>query len=125
MLFPWTMPGYRPGTGPLTDAQLRAAPLRALLSGVVMTTPLTTSVASSISSVLLLAANPQRRGLSISNSSSSTLHLSFHEPATLTNCFLALPPGAFLLLDQQCIVPNAVHGFWSAADGTAQVTEYV
>lgn len=88
-------------------------------------TPTTTSVASSASSVTILAANANRRGVSIANDSTATLRLSFSTPATSSNAFIVLPPGSFLLLDQQLIVTNAIYGIWSAANGTAQVTEYV
>lgn len=88
-------------------------------------TPTTTSVASSASSVTILASNTNRRGVSILNDSTATLRLSFSTPATTANAFVSLPPGSFLLLDQQLIVTNALYGIWSAANGTAQVTEYV
>lgn len=88
-------------------------------------TPTTTSVASSATSVLILAANANRRGFSIANVSTSTLDLSFSNPATAGNCFIRLPAGAFILLDQQLIVTNAIYGIWASANGTAQVTEFV
>lgn len=88
-------------------------------------TPTTTSVPSSASSVTILAANANRRGVSIANDSTATLRLSFSTPATTSNAFIVLPPGSFLLLDQQLIVTNVIYGIWSAANGTAQVTEYV
>lgn len=88
-------------------------------------TPTTTSVASSASSVTIQASNANRKGLSVSNISTAKLYLSFTSPATTTNCFIEVPAGAFLLLDQQCIVTNAIYGIWASANGTAQVTEYV
>lgn len=88
-------------------------------------TPTTTSVSSSATSVTILAANANRRGLSIANDSTATLRLSFATPATSANAVLVLQPGAFILLDQQLIVTNIIYGIWSAANGTAQVTEYV
>jgi len=87
--------------------------------------PVTTSVASSATSGLILAANINRRGFSISNMSTAKLYLSYSTPATTANCFIEMPAGAFLLLDQQLIVPNAIYGIWASANGTAQVTEYV
>jgi hypothetical protein len=87
-------------------------------------TPTTTSVASSASSVAILASNANRKGLSISNVSSATLYLSFSGTATIANCFIALPAGGFILLDQQLIVTSAISGIWSSANGAAQVTEY-
>jgi hypothetical protein len=88
-------------------------------------TPTTSSVASSASSTLILAANTNRKGFSVSNISTSNLFLSFTNPATTTNCFIQIPANSFLLLDQQLIVPNAIYGIWTAANGTCQVTEYV
>lgn len=88
-------------------------------------TPTTTSVASSATSVTILASNELRRGVSIANDSAETLRLSFSTPATAANAFIVLPPGSFLLMDQHLIVTNAIYGIWSAANGTAQVTEYI
>ena len=88
-------------------------------------TPTTTSVASSATSVTILAANTNRRGLSIYNASTAVLNLSFSTPATTANSFVQLPAGAFILLDTQLIITNAVYGIWASANGTAQVTEYV
>lgn len=88
-------------------------------------TPTTTSIASSATSVTIRGANANRKGISVHNLSTATLYLSFTTPATTTNSFIAMTPGSFLLLDQQLIVANAIYGIWSAANGTAQVTEYV
>jgi len=88
-------------------------------------TPTTTSVASSATSVTILTANVNRKGFSISNISTSNLYLSFTNPATVTNSFIEVPAGAFLLLDQQLIIGNVIYGIWASANGTAQVTEYV
>lgn len=94
-------------------------------TSVAVRTPTTTSVASSATSVTILAANSNRRGFSISNISAEKLYLSFTAPASTANCFIEVPPGAFLLLDQQLMVTNAIYGLWAAANGAAQVTEYV
>lgn len=88
-------------------------------------TPTTTRVASSATSVTILASNANRRGFSISNISTAKLYLSFTNPATVANCFIEVPAGAFLLLDQQLIITNAIYGIWESANGAAQVTEYV
>lgn len=87
--------------------------------------PTTTSVNSSAASVTILAANSNRRGISVANDSSSVLRLSFTNPATSVNAFMVMQPKSFLLLDQQLIVGNAIYGIWDSVDGTAQVTEYV
>lgn len=88
-------------------------------------TPTTTSISSSTTSVLILNSNLNRKGFSISNISTSKLYLSFSNPATVLNCFIEIPAGAFLLLDQQLIVTSAIYGIWTSANGTGQVTEYV
>jgi hypothetical protein len=129
--------------GPLTDTQLRATAVPVSDGGgsitvdgsvsitgtasisVAARTPTTTSVAGVASSVLILAANNNRKGLSVSNISTSKLYLSFTTPATATNCFIEMQPGAFLFFDHQLITTNAIYGIWTNANGTAQVTAYV
>jgi hypothetical protein len=106
-----------------------ATPLPVEVSGtigaVAARTPTTTSVASSATSVTILAANANRRGVAINNQSVARLYLSFSDPATVANSFIELGAGAFILLDQQLIVAGAITGIWSSANGTAQVTEFV
>ncbi len=94
-------------------------------TSVVTRTPTTASVASSATSVTILAANASRKGFSVSNISTAKLYLSFSTPATTANAFIEVPAGAFLLLDQQMIVGSAIYGIWASANGAAQVTEYV
>lgn len=93
-------------------------------TSVVARTPTTASVASSATSVTVLAASATRKGISFSNISTAKLYLSFTSPATVANCFIEVPPGAFLLLDQQLVVSSAVYGIWDSANGAVQVTEY-
>ena len=87
--------------------------------------PHTIQVLAATASQLLLDANEKRSGLSIDNRSNATLHLSFAEEAQEATAFLSMAPHSFLLLDQDLIVGHAISGAWSAADGHAQVTEYV
>lgn len=94
-------------------------------TSVPLRTPTTFSVASSATSVTILAANASRRGISVMNDSTSVLRLSFTTPATSANAFIAMQPQSFLYLDQQLMVGNAVYGIWTSANGKAQVTEYV
>lgn len=112
-----------PVSGPLTDAQLRASSLT-VIGTVATRTPNTTSVAAAATSSLLLASNANRKGLMVSNVSTSKLYLSFTAPATPASAFIEMQPGAFLLLDQQLIATNAIYGIWTNANGTAQVTEF-
>jgi hypothetical protein len=113
-----------PVAGPLTDTQLRAAALQTVGS-VAVRTPATTSITGTASSTLVLAANANRRGFSVSNISTSRLYLSFSNPATVANCFIEMQPGSFLVFDQQLIVTSAIYGIWTNANGAAQVTEFV
>jgi hypothetical protein len=113
-----------PVTGGLTDTQLRAAPVPVVAS-VPTRTPTTTSVTSTTTSTLILAANANRRGLMLSNQSTSKLYLSFTTPALPGNSFIEVAPSAFVLLDQQMIFTNAIYGIWTNAQGACQVTELV
>jgi hypothetical protein len=108
-----------------TAVYVRATAANPLPTGVTTRTPTTTSVASSATSVTVLAANANRKGVSFSNISTAKLYLSFATPATTANCFIEVPAGAFLLLDQQLIVVSAIYGIWASANGTVQVTEFV
>jgi hypothetical protein len=113
-----------PVTGGLTDTQLRAAAVPVVAS-VPTRAPTTASITSTTSSTLVLAANANRRGLMISNQSTSKLYLSFATPAAQGNSFIEVAPSAFVLLDQQMIFTNAIYGIWTNAQGTCQVTELV
>ena len=89
--------------------------------------PTTVSKPVAPSSVELVAANADRKGLSLFNMSSSAVFLSFTAPATELNCWVAMPPGAFMLLEQQMIIDSAIYALWSdpAATGSVQVTDYI
>ena len=88
-------------------------------------TPTTTSVASSATSVTILASNANRRGLLIFNDSTALLRLSVSTPATQANSLITMAPGSTLLLDHALIFTGTIYGIWTAANGTAQVTEFV
>jgi hypothetical protein len=111
-------------TNLLTDAQLRATAVP-VVGSVAVRAPTTTSINSTTSSTAILAANASRRGLMVSNQSTSKLYLSFNVSASAGNSFIQMDPGAFLFLDQQMIFTNAIYGVWTNANGTAQVTEFV
>jgi len=113
-----------PVTGGLTNTQLRAEAVPVVASAPTRT-PTTTSITSTTSSTLILAANANRRGLMISNQSTSKLYLSFTTPAAAGNSFIEVAPSGFVLLDQQLVFTSAIHGIWTNAQGTCQVTELV
>lgn len=85
----------------------------------------TVKVNSSASSVTIVGANTDRKGISIYNNSTAALFLSYATPATADNSFMQMQPGSLLMLDQQLMVSNAIYGIWTAANGSAQITEYV
>ena len=85
----------------------------------------TESIASSVTSQTLIADNSARKGISIYNNSTAELYLSYATPATATNAFMKMSPYSLLMLDQQLMVSNAIYGIWTAANGTAQITDYV
>jgi hypothetical protein len=87
-------------------------------------TPTTTSVASSASSVTILASNANRRGMTVANDSTSVLRLSFSTPATAANSFVVMQPNTFLVLDPLLVSTGTIYGIWASANGTAQVTEW-
>lgn len=85
-----------------------------------------TSVASSASSVTILAANPNRRGASIANTSTAILYLRLNDAggaATATtahsvqmasNTYFEVPFG----------YTGVITGIWASANGQANVTEF-
>lgn len=109
----------------LGDVEIKNDAGNPIPTSVPLRTPTTTSVASSGTSGTVLAANSNRRGISVMNDSTSVLRLSFSTPATTANAFIAMQPQSFLYLDQQLLVGNIIYGIWTSANGTAQVTEYV
>lgn len=82
-----------------------------------------TSVASSASSVQLLAANSQRRGASIQNTSTSILYVllgtasatatTSHSVQMAANTYYEIPYG----------YTGAVQGIWASVNGQANMTE--
>jgi len=84
-----------------------------------------TSVASSASSVQLLAANPQRRGASIQNTSTAILYVRIgggtadittgHSVQMASNTYFEIPAG----------YTGAITGIWASANGSANMTEYI
>lgn len=82
------------------------------------------TVASSASSVALLAANPARRGASIQNTSTAILYVRMdgdtatattgHSVQMASNTYFEVPYGYI----------GAISGIWASANGQANMTEY-
>ena len=102
-----------------------AAPIPIEMSVAPRSANATLPVTAATSSKQLISGNSSRKGLSIYNNSNSILYLSFATPATPSNSFMAMEPRSFLMLDQYLIVTTDIYGVWSAANGTAQVTEFI
>lgn len=85
-----------------------------------------TSVASSASSVTILAAKPSRRGASIANTSTAILYLRLnsaggaatattaHTVQMASNTYYEVPFGYV----------GIITGIWASANGQANITEY-
>lgn len=82
------------------------------------------TVASSASSGTLIASNASRRGLCVSNNSTSILYLYMSSStATMTTANnVIIPPGGDYVMPSP-IYTGQITCIWSAANGSAQVTE--
>ena len=81
-----------------------------------------TSVASSVTSVTLLASNAARRRMIIVNDGTKTLFVAFAATATATAFTVAIA-GNNTYQGQMDDYTGIVTGIWSAANGSARVTE--
>jgi hypothetical protein len=86
------------------------------------TTCTPTSVASSATSVLLLAANANRRGVVIRNQSTAVLYIDFGAPATADSPIVVQPGDPFF--DLPASYSGDLHGIWAAANGNARIREF-
>ncbi|MBC7971537.1 MAG: hypothetical protein H7Z11_15685 [Verrucomicrobia bacterium] len=88
----------------------------------VSTTATPTTVASSITSVAILAANAARKGATIWNASTATLYLDLDAAATAADYAAKLDPGGYYEVPYG--FTGALSGIWSAANGSALVREF-
>jgi hypothetical protein len=79
-------------------------------------------VASSIASVLLLAANPDRKGFKIFNDSTAILYFKYGEDAASNDFTVKLTAGSYFE-NALPVYTGAIEGVWAAENGAAQVTE--
>jgi hypothetical protein len=88
-----------------------------------LTTAATTSVAASVTSVVLLAANANRDAGSVFNDSvSATLYLAYAATASTTAYKVQLGPGAYFEFPQPIYV-GTISGIWTNAIGNARISE--
>ena len=82
-----------------------------------------TSVAQSATSVSLLAANLDRRFVTIFNEANATLYVSFGATASLTSYTVQIPKNGYFE-SQEDGYTGAIDGIWTAAGaGNARITE--
>lgn len=86
------------------------------------------TVASSASSVTILAANAGRRGATIYNESTAILYLGFTSSAVSTSSYtVQIPPNVGTNTVAYYEVPfgytGQINGIWASANGNARVTE--
>ena len=80
------------------------------------------NVSASVTSVTLRASAATRRGLMIVNESAADLYVKFGATASLTSYTVKMGPGSYYELPSPPYT-GVVDGIWSAASGTARVTE--
>ena len=86
------------------------------------TTGTTTSVASNVANVTLLAANANRKGAMITNDGSNNLFLKLGATASSTSFTAKLIAGAYYELPYP-VYTGVIDGIWDVATGSARITE--
>jgi hypothetical protein len=80
-----------------------------------------TTVASAITSTTILAANSNRKDAKIYNNSTARLYLAFAATATVAAFTILLEAGG--TYEMSILYTGLISGIWSAANGSALVTE--
>jgi hypothetical protein len=128
-----------PVTGPLTDAQLRAAVVPVSLASTTVTnfpatqavtntletasTGTITSVTNAIASFSVLASNANRKGFVIHNDSTTTVFVAFAATTSATAFTIRLTSQASYISNSLPIYRGAISGIASAANGALRITE--
>lgn len=86
------------------------------------TTAVLSQVPSNLATVVLKAANANRKGLMVFNDSTANLFLTFAGAASATVYTVKLAAGALFELPVP-VYTGAISGIWDAANGNAIVTE--
>lgn len=80
------------------------------------------NVSSSASNVNLLASNAAARARTCYNDSTANLYLKWGSTASTTSFTVLIPPSGYYEFPQP-LYKGAVDGIWSAANGSARLTE--
>jgi hypothetical protein len=83
-----------------------------------------TSVASSAATVTLIAANANRRSLTIFNNSTAILYVAFDATATQAGAKVPIGAGGFYEMPSP-IYTGVISGIWASANGNASIYEGV
>lgn len=82
------------------------------------------NVASSATSVTILASNASRKGAMIYNDSTAVLYIKFGATASATSYVVQIPSlGYYELPAAQYLYTGIIDGIWASANGNARVTE--
>ena len=91
------------------------------VSAVKSTTTNQTTVAASLTNVVLLTVNANRIGATVFNSSSSILYLILGSTASTTSFTVQINSGGYY--ETPFAYSGVIAGIWSGADGSAFITE--
>jgi hypothetical protein len=94
-----------------------------VVSSSTSTTSSITSVASSGSSVTLLASNANRKYATIFNESTKLLYVKLGATASATSYTVQMPPNSYYELPTINIYTGIIDGIWASANGNARLTE--
>lgn len=81
------------------------------------------NVASSATSVSLLASTAGRRGAYFFNDSTAILYVKFGTTASATSFTVKIQPDGFFEMPPKPVYTGAIDGIWSAANGSCRITE--
>jgi hypothetical protein len=126
---PGLIVGYIDGSGDFQVlGDVNGIPVQgtATIDGYKAATPTASSVADTATSTTILAANGDRTGFSIVNTSSARLYLAAGGTASATNLFIALSQWQECSMYGIGVYTGAITGVWASdpGDGVAAVTEF-
>ena len=81
------------------------------------------NVASSATSVTVLAANTSRKGACIFNDSTAVLYLKFGATASTSSYTVQIAASGYFELPLPNVYTGIMDGIWASANGNARVTE--
>jgi hypothetical protein len=87
------------------------------------TTVIPYNIEASVTSIQILAANPERKGVSIWNHSAANLFIELGAKVALTAFAVKLTPGSYYELPFGYM--GRISGVWDAANGFALIREFV